>query len=320
MSARAPCVTASLVPAFVGVKLSDVDVARVERYIATKRKGGLTGATVNRHLNVLSLVMKAALRQGLVRLNPVALVERPKEPLTEWRILSPTDVAAVERAVTEMIQVTPEGSEARAHTETCRVVFLVVQEAGERRGEILGLRWRHVALADPDVPHLRVIETLVRGKVDTPKSEASTRTIPISSALADELFQHRARSVFQGDDERVFVSAHRGSPLNPRRYAATLRRALAKAGITEYVRPFHDGRHSAITNAARHGRGEMALMTIAGHSDSRITRRYTHLAGVMFQNEGERMGGSALWSGSTSRKSGRKAEDPSPDEATKDAD
>lgn len=116
-------------PAFVGVKLSDVDVARVERYIATKRKGGLTGATVNRHLNVLSLVMKAALRQGLVRLNPVALVERPKEPLTEWRILSPTDVAAVERAVTEMIQVTPEGSEAWAHTETCRVVFLVVQEA-----------------------------------------------------------------------------------------------------------------------------------------------------------------------------------------------
>ncbi len=40
----------------------------------------------------------------------------------------------------------------------------------------------------------------------------------------------------------------------------------------------------------------MALMTLAGHSDSRITRRYTHLAGVMFQDEGERMGGSALWS------------------------
>ena len=146
-----------------------------------------------------------------------------------------------------------------------------------------------------------------------------SRTIPISSALADELFQHRARSPFQGDDERVFVSPHRGTPVNPKRYAATLREALVKAGITEYVRPFHDGRHSAITNAARAGRGEIALRTIAGHSDSRITQRYTHLAGVMFQEEGERLGGSALWSTASSRKSGRKSEDPVPVEEEESA-
>jgi integrase len=118
----------------------------------------------------------------------------------------------------------------------------------------------------------------------------------------------------------VFVSAFQaGSPLNVKRYAAAVREALVRAGITEYVRPFHDGRHSAITNAARAGRGEMALTTIAGHSDSRITRRYTHLAGVMFADEAERMGGSALWSGATSRKFGRKTEDPSPVEATEDS-
>jgi hypothetical protein len=33
----------------------------------------------------------------------------------------------------------------------------------------------------------------------------------------------------------------------------------------------------------------------SSHSDSRITRRYAHLAGVMFQDEAERMGGSARW-------------------------
>jgi integrase len=307
-----------LVPFFEGVKLVDVDVAQVERYVARKRKEGLKGATVNRHLNVLSLVLKAALRQGLVRLNPVQLVDRPREPLTEWRITAPVEVASVEKAFSEMIEAESEGSADRTHIETCRVVFLVVQEAALRRGEILGLRWRHTALADPDVPHLRIVETLVRGRADTPKSDASTRTIPISSALADELFSHRSRSAYQGDDERVFVSAYRpGSPLNVKLYAATLRKALAKAGITEYVRPFHDGRHSAITNAARAGRGEMALTTIAGHSDSRITRRYTHLAGVMFADEAERMGGSALWSGATSRKNGRKSETLSPVEATK---
>jgi hypothetical protein len=39
----------------------------------------------------------------------------------------------------------------------------------------------------------------------------------------------------------------------------------------------------------------------------------------MFQAECERMGGSALWSTATSRKSGRKSADLSPVETTEDA-
>jgi hypothetical protein len=35
-------------------------------------------------------------------------------------------------------------------------------------------------------------------------------------------------------------------------------------------------------------------MTLAGHSDSRTTRLYTHLAGEMFRDEADRMG-AALW-------------------------
>jgi hypothetical protein len=31
-------------------------------------------------------------------------------------------------------------------------------------------------------------------------------------------------------------------------------------------------------------------MTLAGHSDSRTTRLYTHLAGEMFRKEADRMG------------------------------
>ena len=41
------------------------------------------------------------------------------------------------------------------------------------RGELLGLRWRHVHLADPSGPTLRVEETFVAHAVDTPKSVAS---------------------------------------------------------------------------------------------------------------------------------------------------
>jgi integrase len=285
-------VRAHLAPYFGNEEVSAIDPAMVERYIATKRKT-LSGRTVNRHLNILGLILRSARRDKLTRSNPVSEVDRPRETDPEWRILTPTEVRRVEAAFRELIEEAEDKFEQRWR-ETCRVIFLTVSEVGLRRAEVRGLRWRWVALADPEGASLRVAETFVQGGTDTPKSKAGRRTLPISSKLAAELFDHRARSPFQADDDLVFVSAYKGSPIDPRVYAETFRAALSRAGITDYLRPFHDGRHSAITNAARAGRREHALMTLAGHSDSRTTRLYTHLAGEMFRDEADRMG-AALW-------------------------
>jgi hypothetical protein len=46
----------------------------------------------------------------------------------------------------------------------------------------------------------------VRYGVDTPKSEAGERTIALGPRLAAELFEHRRRTWYAGDDERVFCS------------------------------------------------------------------------------------------------------------------
>ena len=104
----------------------------------------------------------------------------------------------------------------------------------------------------------------------------------------------------------MFSSPYRGAALPHKRYAASLGRALKEAGIEGYLRPFHDGRHSAITNAVRAGRHQSALMTLAGHSDSRTTQMYTHLAGTMFQEEAARMN-TSLW-GEAVEKPGRNSE------------
>jgi hypothetical protein len=65
------------------------------------------------------------------------------------------------------------------------------------------------------------------------------------------LFDHRAWSAYDGDDERVFANPRSGRPFDVAVYAKLYREALRKAGITDYVRPFHDGRHTWITNAAK---------------------------------------------------------------------
>lgn len=68
-------------------------------------------------------------------------------------------------------------------------------------------------------------------------------------------------------------------------YAETFRLALAKAEISAPVRPFHDGRHAAITNAAAAGVAPAALQAQAGHADIGTTQRYIDLAGVTFRDE-----------------------------------
>ena len=278
-----------LVPYFGRMQLDSIEPADVDAYIAKKRRGGLSAATVNRQLNVLRRVCKLAVRAGKMRTNPVLSVEALEEPdrRLRWRRLQPEEVGAVAQAFDELVA--DSTIVQRPWIEQARVVFLVVYGLGLRRGEVLGLRWRSVRLADPEQrPTLSVENATVRGRDGAPKSTTSRRTLVLDEFLAGELFDHRGRSRYQGDGERVFVHPLKGTALDHKRYGVTFRDALERAGITDYVRPFHDGRHSAITNDAAAGNSGLAVMRRAGHSDFRVTQMYLDLAGVEFAEEAER--------------------------------
>ncbi|HEX2346602.1 MAG TPA: site-specific integrase, partial [Gaiellaceae bacterium] len=146
---------------------------------------------------------------------------------------------------------------------------------GIRRGELQALRWRDVYLIDSVL------------RVRDAKTEEGIRAIALSPALAEALWQHRRQSKFQGDDERVFCHPTRGTVYREDVFAPQFRAALLEAGITDYVRPFHDLRHTALTHDAAAGASPIALMAKAGHTDMKVTRRYLHLAGIVFRDEAE---------------------------------
>src|SRR5204863_5511047 len=99
------------------------------------------------------------------------------------------EIGRVARAFVELAEETQDSTE-KAWRRQARMAFLTIVGAGLRRGELLGLRWRDVALADPDGALLRVRETFVRNRIETPKSEAGERTIALARVLAEELFEH----------------------------------------------------------------------------------------------------------------------------------
>jgi integrase len=239
--------------------LSTIRPRHVAEYVA-KQAATFEASTVSRDLSLLHDIFKTAKREELVESNPVEGAEHPKLASRRWRILEPVEVARVSKAFTD---------------EQARAVFLTLVLTGIRRGELQALRWRDVDL----------VENVLR--VRDSKTEEGVRAIALSPALAEALWQHRRQTDYQGDDERVFCHPTRGSVYREHVFAEKFRKALKAAGITDYVRPFHDLRHTAITNDAAAGASPIALMAKAGHTDMKITRRYLHLAGIVFRSEAE---------------------------------
>jgi len=251
-----------LVEHFGHIPLGAVRPRHVAEYVAAM--SGTSGASiVGRDIDLLHAIFKSAVKEELIDSNPASGAERPKLPRNTWRILEPVEVARVAKEFGE--------------DEQARVVFLTLVLTGVRRSELQALRW-----ADVDL-----VESVLR--VRDSKSEDGIRSIALSRTLAEELWQHRRRSHFQGEDERVFCHPERGTVYRAETFVEALTSALAAAGVEGRVRAFHDLRHTAITNDAAAGANPTALMTKAGHSDMKTTRTYLHLAGVVFREEAERL-------------------------------
>lgn len=250
-----------LVKGFGPRPLAAIRPRDVAAYIAdaSKDRGP---AVVGRDVSVLHAMFVSAQREELVETNPASRAERPKVPRRKWRILTPAEVARVDRAFKD---------------EQARVVFLTVVQLGLRRSELQRLRWRDVDLFDGV---LRVVAS---------KSEAGERSIAIPPRLLDELQAHYQRTAYKADDHLVFCHQQRGTIFRAETFQELLEAALAAAEVDAKIRPFHDLRHASLTNGAAAGESPIALMTRAGHSNMSTTKRYLHLAGTVFRDEAARL-------------------------------
>jgi integrase len=241
--------------AFGSMGLEQVRPRHIAAYVSEHPHGA---STVGRDLALLHAIFKTAKREELVVSNPVEGAERLKLPPFRPQILEPVEAARVAKAFAD---------------EQARVVFLTLVLTGVRRSELQRLCWRDVDL----------VENVLR--VRDSKSEDGRRSIALSPTLAEELWQHRRRSAFQGDDELVFCHPERGTIYRAETFKEALTAALAAAGVDKRPRAFHDLRHTAITNDAAAGSSAIAVMTKAGHANMATTKRYLHLAGVVFRDE-----------------------------------
>jgi len=126
-------------------------------------------------------------------------------------------------------------------------------------------------------------------RIRNSKSEDGIRSIALPSSLAEEFWQQRRRSAFQGDDERVFCHPERGLAYRGETFKAALEQAFATAGLEwpQGFRRCHDLRVTAITSDAIAGAHPIALTSKSGHANMSSAKPYLKLAGVVFREEAE---------------------------------
>lgn len=194
-----------LAPFFSGRSLQRIDTQLVADYLIAKQREGLKSKTVGKQLTFLHGIFRHAMKKGWATANPIAAVDRPREPESDpdIRFLTHEELEALLRAVDD-----PEFS------VVDYPLLLVAATCGLRQGELVALRWRDI---DWTAGVIRVRRNYTRGHWGAPKSRRSSRAVPMIARTAGALDRFKSLAVPGG--RRLGLRAP-GSRLGPRRLEA----------------------------------------------------------------------------------------------------
>jgi integrase len=201
-----------------------------------------SGSTINRRITALSACLSVAVKEyGWLTKNPIPNVTRMPDSKGRERFLSPAERTALITA---------------CEASSCEALAPLVKLAlatGARKGELLGLDWKHVDL------QRRVVRF-----VDTKNGES--RTIPLAAPAVDVLKAWKKGRLAVGPVFPVVIDG----------IERPWREARDAAGLTDFR--FHDLRHSAASYLAMSGASLMDIAAILGHKTLAMVKRYSHLS------------------------------------------
>ncbi|HMT61270.1 MAG TPA: site-specific integrase, partial [Microthrixaceae bacterium] len=162
--------------------------------------------------------------------------------------------------------------------------FVVFATTGMRRGEVLGLRWSDVDLANGRLSVVNTITTVNGRPVETStKTKKSRRRVSLDAATLGALRAHQERQDIERasagsawSDTGLVFTREDGSAIHPDRFSHWFADLVEKAGVPP-IR-LHDLRHTHATLALEAGVHPKVVSERLGHATVGITLDlYSHV-------------------------------------------
>ena len=231
---------------FAGIEidsLSENDIRSYIRYLHREKK---SNSYINLAINCIKFYYEIVLGMP----NRFYAVERPRKQRKLPKVIS-------KAAVLAMIDQTNN------HKHRC--ILSLLYSAGLRRSELLNLK-----LTDIDSQRMLIHVVQAKGNKD--------RYTLLSATVLREL-----RSYYKAWKPQTYVfEGAPGQPYSNASVAKIVNSASQKAGITQRVTP-HTLRHSFATHLLENGTDLRYIQALLGHSSSKTTEIYTHVATNSFR-------------------------------------
>ena len=182
-----------LLPRFGSIPLGQVERKDIQAFLTEKSREGYAPHTVHHYRNVLSGIFRYAVEWDYLEHNPASGIRLPKlTPKRERWALSRAEAARLIQALDHMP----------------RTLVALALVTGLRRGEILALQWKDF---DAEARILNVRQGLYENQIDTPKTERSTRSIPLSEDTCALLSSWASQVRYSADPDAFMFSTRKGS-------------------------------------------------------------------------------------------------------------
>lgn len=230
-----------------------------------KNQEALSHTTIKHHHQNISKALADAFRKGIINYNPAASARTPKAESFKGNFLNPIQI--------KELLILFNGSVIELPV-TLSAVY------GFRRSEVLGLKWSHIDFVNRTIT---ICETLQQGTggnyTDTPKTESSYRTLPMTDDVYKLLKNHRK---IQSQKRKLLGNYYNvndyvctfdnGQVISPNYLSRTFHSTISKSSLP-LIR-FHDLRHSVASNLLNKGFSVVQVAEWLGHSSSSTTLKF----------------------------------------------
>ena len=255
----------------VGNALKPIAIRNYEVWLLDSK--GLSAKTVNLHLSVISAFSKYLLKEGVVSVNPVKLISRPKinkrlpvffrkDKMEEY--FSTTSIYASEENM-DMLTGKDKVAEEYYEKRRKRLVIKILYDTGLRRAELIGLNKEDFDLGRG------IIRVLGKGN--------KMREIPVLPSLSKEISLYlQATALMKSGDIQAktpLILSKSGRRLYPMEVERIVKEELGDAGIMGKTSP-HVLRHTLATGLLDSGADLNSIKEMLGHSSLAATQVYTH--------------------------------------------